>query len=518
MDSELNKMDSIDTKAQVAELDNAEKTIGGNDRLAPAHAMSEEEFAKIEIKLKRKLDARLLCCVWLIYIMNFLDRNNIAAAKVAGLDKSLGLSQSQYSTAVSILFIGYVLMQIPSNIFLAQLRPSIYIPCCMATWGLLSTLTGVVHSFAGLAVIRFFLGVIEAAFFPGALFLISSWYKRSELGFRGALLFTATQLGSAFSGLISAGVQSGLDGARGLESWRWLFFIEGSITIFIALVSVLILPDWPSTTRWLSAKERAVAEWRLISDAGQVDEDDEKWSYGFVTAFKDWRVYVFALMFFCLQVSSATQNFFPSVVQTLGFNRINTLLLTAPPYILALIISVFNNWSADRRQNSSFHVMWPMALAIIGFIIAASTLKLGPRYLAMMLMIGGGHGANAVVLAWTQKTIIRPRIKRAAAVAFVNAFGSLSQITDLDIHAWTPYLYPDSSKPRYILAFSVNSAFSLATILLALVLRIALKRANKKLDEGADINEVMKGHATAEVSGMSATEREERKAAFRYIA
>lgn len=219
----------------------------------------------------------------------------------------------------------------------------------------------------------------------GALFLISSWYKRSEMGFRSALLFSATQVGSAFSGLIGAGIQSSLDGARGLESWRWLFIIEGSITVFVALCSLAILPDWPSTTRWLTPTGRAVAEWRLIRDAGQVDEDDESWSYGFKLTFKDWRVYVFCVMLLCIQVSSATSNFFPSVVETLGYSRVKTLLLTAPPYFLGMTISIVNNYSADRLQNSSFHIMWPMVLSIIGFVVGASATAEGPRYFAMMV-------------------------------------------------------------------------------------------------------------------------------------
>lgn len=330
------------------------------------------------------------------------------------------------------------------------------------------------------------------------------------MGLRSAILFSATQLGSAFSGLIGGGIKSGLEGARGLESWRWLFLIEGSITIFVAIFSSLSLPDWPSTTRWLTPTERAVAEWRLIQDAGQVDEDDENWTYGFKLAFKDWRLYIFALMFFCLQVAAATSNFFPSVVQTLGYSKTASLLLTAPPYFLGLIFSIANNWSADRLQNSSFHVMWPLALAIVGFVVGAAALQTGPRYFAMMLMVGGGHGANAVVLAWTQKTMLRPRIKRAAAVAFVNAFGNISQV-------WTSYLWPDSDKPRYVLAMSVNSGFALGTILLALVMRIVLQRANKKLDSGAEVSEVMKGESHAQVAGMTEEEQHDSRAAFRFV-
>ncbi|OAA66556.1 MFS transporter [Niveomyces insectorum RCEF 264] len=486
------------------------KIDSSDNRLAPAQLMSEEEFLDAEKRLKRKLDIRLLFCVWLIFVMNYLDRNNIAAAKVAGIDKSLALTSSQYATVVALLFVGYVVTQIPSNIFLAQMRPSIYLPACMVTWGLLSALTGVVNNASGLYAIRFLLGAVEAGFYPGALFAISSWYRRSELGLRSAVLFSATQLGSAFSGLIGGGIKSGLEGARGLEAWRWLFIIEGSITIFIALCSFLVLPDWPSTTRWLSPTERAVAEWRLIEDAGQIDEDDERWGYGFRLAFRDWRLYVFALMFFCLQVTTAVSNFFPTVVSTLGFNTTDTLLLTAPPYILGMIISIVNNWSADRLRNSSFHVMWPLSVSIVGFVIAASTLNTGARYFSMMLMIGGGHGANAVVMAWTQKTMLRPRIKRAAAIAFVNAFGNISQV-------WTSYLWPSSDSPRYVMAMSINCGFALGGITLAAIMRIILRRANKRLDAGTDVAVVMKGEAQKEISGVTEDERRARRAAFRYI-
>lgn len=93
------------------------------------------------------------------------SQNNIAAAKVAGLAKSLELSSSQYSTAVALLFVGYILMQIPSNVFLAHIRPSLYLPVCMAVWGVLSLCTGLVHNAAGLYTTRFFLGFVEAAFY-----------------------------------------------------------------------------------------------------------------------------------------------------------------------------------------------------------------------------------------------------------------------------------------------------------------------------------------------------------------
>ncbi|GFN21282.1 MFS transporter [Aspergillus tubingensis] len=482
------------------------------DRLAAARQLTEDEFLRVEKSLKRKLDLRLLMCVWLIFVMNYLDRNNISAAKVAGISQSLHMSSTQYATAVAILFAGYVLMQLPSNIFLAHLRPSIYLPVVMAVWGMLSALVGAVHNYSGLYALRFLLGFVEAAFYPGALFLISSWYKREEMGVRSAFLFSGSQLGSAFSGLIAAGIQDGLNGARGLESWRWIFLIEGSITVFIALCAFFILPDYPSNTRWLSPVERAVAEWRLVSDSGQIDEDNAGWKYGFKRALTDWRLYIFALIFLCIQVASATSNFFPSVVETLGFNRVDTLLLTVPPYMVALVMSILNNRSADQLRNSSFHVCWPLVVAICGFVIGAASTNLGARYFAMILMVAGGHGANAVLLAWTQKTMLRPRVKRAASVAFVNAIGNLSQI-------FSSYLYPDDGAPRYVLAMSVNTAFCVVAIVLCLLMRVILLRANRRLDAGqTTVAQEMKGESQARDPEVAENEEIVRRDDFRFIA
>jgi hypothetical protein len=224
----------------------------------------------------------------------------------------------------------------------------------------------------------------------------------------------------------------------------------------VAILSLFVLPDFPTNTKWLSPKEAAVAEWRLVKDAaGETDEDDAAWSSGFKDAFKDWRTYVFAAIFHCVLVLTSVQNFFvrlfdimtsqrgkrvtiansscffkqPTVVKTLGFGRIATLLLTVPPYFIGLVFTISNNYSADLSRNSSFHVMLPMTIAIAGFVIGAASLNTGARYFAMVLMIAGGHGANAVVIAWVAKTMLHPRMKRAAAVAFVNACGNVAQVS-----------------------------------------------------------------------------------------
>lgn len=255
------------------------------------------ERLNLEALLVRKIDLRLLPMVILMYILNYLDRNNIAAARLAGLESDLSLTGTQYLTALSILFVGYILMQIPSNLFLNKVgKPAIYLPGVMVVWGIVSGATAGVKSYGELVVVRFILGFVEAAYFPGCLFFLSSWYTRKELGFRTAIMFSGSLLSGAFSGLISAGITHGLDGARGLSAWRWLFIIEGAITVVVALAAFWVLPNFPTTTGWLTEQERELAVWRLQEDIGEEDfgvgEGQERFWWGLKLAFADPKTYI----------------------------------------------------------------------------------------------------------------------------------------------------------------------------------------------------------------------------------
>ena len=194
--------------------------------------LTAEERQGLELKLVRKIDIHLLPMLVIMYIMNYLDRNNIAAARLAGLEEELNLSSTQYLTCLSILFVGYLLMQVPSNLFLNKIgKPAIYLPTVMILWGMISAATAAAESFGGLVAIRFFLGFVEAAYFPGCLFFLSSWYTRKELGFRTAILYSGSLLSGAFGGLISAGITNGLDGAKGLRYVTQLLFAAPSLVL-----------------------------------------------------------------------------------------------------------------------------------------------------------------------------------------------------------------------------------------------------------------------------------------------
>jgi MFS family permease len=425
---------------------NADKPNAQKEAPASVATLTPEERTKAEKALVRKIDIRLLPMIILMYILNYLDRNNIASARLAGLEEDLGLVGNQFATCVSILFVGYLLMQIPSNLMLNKFgKPALYLPAAMVLWGIISTATAAASSYAGLVVIRFFLGFVEAAYFPGCLYFLSAWYTRKELGFRTAALYSGSLLSGAFSGLIAAGITRNMDNVLGLRAWRWLFIIEGAITIVVAIAAVFVLPNFPRTTSWLSEEEKELAVWRLEEDIGEddwVDSEQQTFLHGAKLAFADIKTWVLMLMILCIVSSASVTNFFPTVVQTLNYGKIETLLLTAPPYCLAVFCAFGNAWHADRTGERYFHVTLPLYLSVVAFIIAATTTGTAPRYVAMMLMVPSFYSGYVVALGWISNTLPRPAAKRAAALAAINCVSNASSI-------YASYMYPNSDKPRF---------------------------------------------------------------------
>lgn len=165
-----------------------------------------------------------------MYWLNYLDRNAIALARLSSLESDTNLTGSQYQTCVSILFVGYILGQVPSNMLITRLRPSYYMSACMFLWAVVSGLTALSKNFVGLFLTRFFLGVVEAPYYPGALYILGIFYTRKELATRISILYTGNILATAFAGLIAVGIFR-------LEGYVFFFFFF----LFLFLMLLLLL-------------------------------------------------------------------------------------------------------------------------------------------------------------------------------------------------------------------------------------------------------------------------------------
>ncbi|KAL1953774.1 hypothetical protein VTO42DRAFT_2271 [Malbranchea cinnamomea] len=439
-------------------------------------ALSKEEYAKLGKRATWKMDLVIMPCMVIMYIMNYLDRQNIASAKLAAIETDLGLSDVQYQTTVSILFVGYILMQVPSNMIAGKVKwPAVYICCAMAVWGGLSAVIAAVHNFAGLVACRFFLGFVEAAFFPGALYFLSLFYSRKQFAFRTAILYSGSQLGNAFGGLFAIAILE-LDGVHGIQGWRWLFIVEGVITIGLALLFAFILPNSPKRIIGLNQLETEWVQWNIESDIGQRDNSEESTAWkGFVMTVRDPKTWLFTGILYSTYIVGTVVNFFPTVVGGLGYDRNTTYALTAPPFILCVICMLINGFHSDRTQERFYHIAGPLVITLVANIIAVSTVNIAARYVAIMLLPASFYSSAIVILSWITGSLNQPAIKRAAAIAFINTLCNTPNI-------WGSYLY--YAPPRFLTAFLVNMAASALAIAFAVGTRIYLARQNAKLDQG----------------------------------
>jgi MFS family permease len=309
----------------------------------------------------------------------------------------------------------------------------------------------------------------------GAIYLLSLFYTRREIATRVSILYSANIFATSFAGLISAGIFAGLHGAHGLSGWRWLFIILGAVTFGIAIVSLFVLPDHPLTTRWLTPEERTLAQGRMDRDTVGLERSQGA-IIGFKQAAIDRRLWLFVILQHLHLAACGFNSFFPTVVKTLGFSTTVSLSLTCPPYLVSGGFAILLGWSSGRKNERTWHITAGMVIALIGFVMAASTLKTAPRYIACFLFASGAYSANSIIIGWVSATCGQTPEKKAASLSIMNCISMASFV-------WTPYLYPASTGPRYLMAMSANAAMVTGVIACAWAMRFWLQTANKKMLE-----------------------------------
>ena len=414
---------------------------------------------------------------------NNLDRASLGQARLSTLDQDLGLTGYQFGNAISILSAGYVLGQLPSNMIIPYIRPSVYLGCCAFVWSVVAASICGVTSYKGLLIVRFFLGVVEAPLFPGAVYLLSCWYTRKELGVRVAFMATGVPIANGLSGLIAAAVFSSLEGKYGVAGWQWLFIVLAICGAVFGIASALILPDYPASrtgsTMWTMTEDmRRLAEVRMIADRVTVAGVDSEtkvtiWK-GLRMSVMDYKLWIIIFLNIAISAAYGFSNFFPSIVRGFGYSNVVSLLLTCPPYIFAAIGSLINAWHSDRTSERGYHFAIPIAIGCIGYIICLSTMNGGARYGASFLYVGGMYTANPLISTWVSSTMGRTPENRAIAVALCNVLGQIGNVI-------APYFFRESDNPRYQLAFILMMVCAVVAISATTGLKFHLKYLNKKL-------------------------------------
>jgi len=266
-----------------------------------------------ERKLLFKLDLALLSFASLGYLIKYLDQANINNAFVSGMQKDLGLYGNQLNYMQTCWTVGYVIGEIPSNLILTRVRPSIWIPTLEIVWTVLTFSLSRCETATQIYVLRFFIGLAESGFYPGMQYVIGSWYRSDELAKRSCIFHTSSAIASMFSGYLMAAVYR-LGGKGGFKGWQWLFIVDGIISLPIALAGYFVLPDLPETTnaRYMTqdvcftlikkcplantaCQERILARKRM-----SLEGRNDRAPYTrkkFAKIFKSWHIYLLTLLY-----------------------------------------------------------------------------------------------------------------------------------------------------------------------------------------------------------------------------
>ena len=367
---------------------------------------SDEEITWTEEEEKRirnKIDWRLVPTVTFLYLLCFLDRANIGNARIQGMAKDLNLVGYRFNWALSIFYIIYLLVEVPSNVILKKVGPKYYLPLLVAGFGLVSMCTAFVNTFAQLCIARAFLGIFEGGTMPGIAFFLSCFYKRHELYFRIGIYVSAASMAGAFGGLLATGLAKiprwGLDSAP-IHTWRNIFFFEGLITIIAGLSAPMLLPQSPETCSFLTERERYIARQRLILEHKTDPMENVKWRHVKRAIFNVNNI-VAAGGFFCINVTvQGISVFLPTVLKDLGWTATKAQLRSVPPYVCACFVAIAVALISDKTRMRGVYLAGFTSLGITGFALMRWNQNEHVRYAAVYLLVIGAFPGGPGFLSW----------------------------------------------------------------------------------------------------------------------
>ena len=372
----------------------------------------------------RKVAWRIAPFIALLFFVNYLDRSNIAFAKLT-MSKDLNLSDAAYGLAAGLFFIGYLLLEVPSNLALHKFGARRWIARIMLTWGVIASATAFVPNAGTLNLLRVLLGVAEAGFFPGMILYLSLWFPKRQRAKFTAMFLLAIPVSSMLGAPVSALLIQHGDGILGLAGWRFMFLVEGVPSILLGVVTWFFMTDRPADARWLSVEER---QW-LTSTMDR--EDSEKASTFGISVrktFTNGRVLALAAVYFGMIYGQYALGFFlPTIIK--GFQQQYHVrysltqigLITAIPYLIGGVAMVLWARHVARTNVSAWHVVIP---TVVGGVAIPIALYLSSPLLAMVAVSVGAAGMlSAMPAFWSMPTAFLSGASAAVGVAVVNMLG-----------------------------------------------------------------------------------------------
>jgi len=383
----------------------------------------------LEARTLHRVTIRLVPFLILCYFIAYLDRVNVGFAALQ-MNKALDLSSSAFGFGAGVFFIAYFFFEVPSNLLLERFGARRWIARIMFTWGILAgamafipdiaRLTGMsaVHVFYGL---RILLGVAEAGFFPGIIFLLTLWfpaaYRGRVVGYFMAAIPLSTVIGSPISGALLS-----LDGRGGLGGWQWLYLIEALPALLLSFAVLFYLTDKPADATWLSDDER---NWLMARQQQEREHREAVRSFSVMEALINPRVLAIALIYFGANATNYGLSFFlPQIIKSFGLSNLQTGFVTALPYVVGLIGMIVWGRRSDRKLERRWHVAIALLVAAGGIAAAAGLDNPVQKMIALSIAGFGIFGCLPVI--WTLPAAFLSGAAAAGGIAAINSLGNLS--------------------------------------------------------------------------------------------
>lgn len=390
--------------------------------------MHDSSASRVEQSAIRSISLRLVPFVALMFFINFLDRTAISFAGPNGMTQDLGLTIAQFGLASGIFFIGYILLEVPSNLALHKFGARKWLARIMVSWGIVSLLFTWVSSVEGLYTLRLLLGIAEAGFFPGAILFLSLWVPARYRSKILALFYLAQPLTIVIGAPLAAWL-IGHDGLFGLSGWRVMFLGVSLPAIAVGLIAWFYLVDHPSQAKWLSSEEKT---W-LIGELEREHSEsaNSKHHIGVGAAMLNGRVWMLCLIYFGFIYGLYALSFFlPTIIGGFQaqfgttFSVFEKGLITAIPYLPAAVALYLWSRDATRRGCRTWHIALP---ALTGAVSIPLALYMGsPTATVAVITITACSIFAALPNFWTLPTQFLTGASAAAAVALINTVGNVA--------------------------------------------------------------------------------------------
>jgi sugar phosphate permease len=374
----------------------------------------------IEKRVIGKAFWRILPLLLAAYLVSYLNRININSA--TGMNHDLGLSPTSFGLGAGLFFVGYFIFEIPSNLALHKFGARVWIARIMLSWGLLSMAMALVKGVTSFMVLRFFLGVAEAGFFPGVILYLTYWFPAAWRARMTAAFMVAIPGSVMLAGPVSNWAMAVGPAAWGLRPWQYLFLIEGLPTVLLAFVVLKFLPGRPAEAGWLTVEEKTWLEDTLVAENKGIAA-----RHGVVglAALRDPRVLALSFIYFAnLSTVLGITFFLPQIIKGMGASDADANLISALPSIAGIVGVLFFGWLADRLRRRR------KALLLLTLMISTAGLAgagvIGPTYAALALIAFANFGIYGVKGPfWPLPSMFLTGTAAASGIALINSVGNL---------------------------------------------------------------------------------------------